>query len=919
MSPIPEDFTEEEVVTHVVGKKQLLGKVWKDNKTGEYVRYRCYSYGVEYKIGDAVYIESQRAEQPFYVCCIQEFKMTKRDSLMVHFKWFYRTNEIPEQMYQLLSQERHMENKVFHKQLQMAEKAAAIANGLGESYKPMMRRKKLNDQMLRTRELFESTTTDIHPCSVLRGKCTVYHCQDIKSVRDFTPLEDTFFFMLAYNPETRRLASTQGEIRVGASHQADCPECTPDVPIEERPEPEEELTWEPGRIHDHDLLMFLRAGRSMAAFAAMCDGESPDDGFKIASKDGIAATAIQLLHDNKYNTGEALQSLLKAPYSDYGNADPVRSWPEEDVKEFVKGLRIYGKNFFMIRQECLPYRETSELVEFYYLWKKSPGAAQNRPRGLKRVKGASKAGKSNRNEDDPDDLSSCSEDADDMDEDDNANNGSSEELSPYYCRHCYTTNSSNWHHAGTQKLLVCIECRVFFKKYSEFPCLEPARPNVNDEEDITSSEDEAAKQSAKVDQDSSAKESTGGASGSAAAMEPIEIKNDLPKSISLVSPVPQMPSSGGSGVVPNLGPHALPPTGSAHPGIPGLPAGGLIPGLPPPPQAHLQGRPGMLPEPARAPSPPPKPDGSECHRSQSAIFIRQWNRGEGSSCSRTDLFFKPVPDSTLARKREERLRKAKEREELKAAQNAQAHHAATAAKVPRLDLGNPFDPFRHGNPSSAGPAAPGLPGLPGMLPPGPGMAELERLDRERAASFMAAAMAANPRPALPGAAGSPFPPGFPPPGLSMEDMVRSAERQYLDQLALSADPLVRLQMAGINPEIPGAPSPLSAAYSGLLRPPAPPPGLDPRFRLPPVDLLHPPRPPPGFSLPSSATSRLPPPPPTAASGNAAGLDLVQRQLLLEREASLRQASAQQHLVAQQEEFLRNIEHEARARAAQQRP
>ena len=29
----------------------------------------------------------------------------------------------------------------------------------------------------------------------------------------------------------------------------------------------EELTWEPGRTHDHDLLMYLRAARSMAAFA----------------------------------------------------------------------------------------------------------------------------------------------------------------------------------------------------------------------------------------------------------------------------------------------------------------------------------------------------------------------------------------------------------------------------------------------------------------------------------------------------------------------------------------------------------------------------------------------------------------------------------------------------------------------------
>ena len=90
----------------------------------------------------------------------------------------------------------------------------------------------------------------------------------------------------------------------------------------------------------------------------------------------------------------------------------------------------------------------------------------------------------------------------------------------------------------------------------------------------------------------------------------------------------------------------------------------------------------------REPSPPPKPDGSECHRSQSAIFTRVWNRGEGNSCSRTDMVFKPVPASKLARKREERARKS---DEAKAHQEAvtnaalqAAHHAHAAAHMGRM-------------------------------------------------------------------------------------------------------------------------------------------------------------------------------------------------------------------------------------------
>jgi hypothetical protein len=70
-SPMPDECEEEDVITHVVGKKPLLGKVWKEKSRGDYIRYRCYNYGIEYKAGDAVYIESQRPDQPYYICCIQ--------------------------------------------------------------------------------------------------------------------------------------------------------------------------------------------------------------------------------------------------------------------------------------------------------------------------------------------------------------------------------------------------------------------------------------------------------------------------------------------------------------------------------------------------------------------------------------------------------------------------------------------------------------------------------------------------------------------------------------------------------------------------------------------------------------------------------------------------------------------------------
>ena len=240
-----------------------------------------------------------------------------------------------------------------------------------------------------------------------------------------------------------------------------------------------------------------------------------------------------------------------------GGADPARRWPEDDVKEFIKGLRHHGKNFFKIGKEFLPHREIPELVEFYYLWKKTPGAANNRPRGRKprpsvtggkRVKTSGKNGKGHRNEDDPDDLSSCSEEPD---ETGNGNGEEKDDLSHYYCRHCYTTSSRDWHHAGKEKLLVCLDCRIYFKKYGELPCLEPN--NLAFEEETTSEEEEEAiiedikpptdTEDKKIDinaieQDSSAEDPVDGAASyenvevNGTSDEPLEIKAELPKSFS---------------------------------------------------------------------------------------------------------------------------------------------------------------------------------------------------------------------------------------------------------------------------------------------------------------------------------------------------------------------------------------------------
>ncbi|XP_058967313.2 arginine-glutamic acid dipeptide repeats protein isoform X1 [Pocillopora verrucosa] len=398
---------------------------------------------IYYEPGDCVYIDSQRPDVAYFICAIKEFRMSKRDSLVVVVRWYYRPSEVPESVYQLLIQDRNAEN------------------GSGDNI--------LEDVAVKERELFISDATDVYPASALRGKCKVRPFVEITdSVKGYIDKEDCFFYVLGYNPETRRLANTKGEIRVGVSHQATLPECCP-FPVngfEDRENPMEELVWNP-TLDDYELMMFLRAARSMAQYAGMCNGGSPEDGYSAVSQDATTSNALNVLHQNNYDAAKALQALVKKPYP----KELEKRWSEDETKKFVKGLRQYGKNFYKIKKELLSHKETGELVEYYYTWKKTPTALSSRPHrrrrhNVLRRKALPRSSKSIVSE--FVDLSSCSEE--DYDSDD-----SERDLSLYCCRHCYTTESRSWHHGSQNKVILCDDCRIYYKKYGKLPATDETR------------------------------------------------------------------------------------------------------------------------------------------------------------------------------------------------------------------------------------------------------------------------------------------------------------------------------------------------------------------------------------------------------------------------------------------------------------
>ncbi|XP_008056461.1 arginine-glutamic acid dipeptide repeats protein [Carlito syrichta] len=456
--------------------------------TGEITSYITED-DVVYRPGDCVYIESRRPNTPYFICSIQDFKLvhnsqaccrsptpalcdppacslpvasqppqhlseagrgpvgSKRDHLLMNVKWYYRQSEVPDSVYQHLVQDRHNEN---------------------DSGRELV----ITDPVIKNRELFISDYVDTYHAAALRGKCNISHFSDIFAAREFKARVDSFFYILGYNPETRRLNSTQGEIRVGPSHQAKLPDLQPfPSPDGDTVTQHEELVWMPG-VNDCDLLMYLRAARSMAAFAGMCDGGSTEDGCVAASRDDTTLNALNTLHESGYDAGKALQRLVKKPVPKLIE----KCWTEDEVKRFVKGLRQYGKNFFRIKKELLPNKETGELITFYYYWKKTPEAASSRAHRrhrrqavFRRIKTRTASTPVNTPSRPPSseflDLSSASED--DFDSED-----SEQELKGYACRHCFTTTSKDWHHGGRENILLCTDCRIHFKKYGELPPIE---------------------------------------------------------------------------------------------------------------------------------------------------------------------------------------------------------------------------------------------------------------------------------------------------------------------------------------------------------------------------------------------------------------------------------------------------------------
>ncbi|XP_011308379.1 mesoderm induction early response protein 1 isoform X2 [Fopius arisanus] len=159
-----------------------------------------------------------------------------------------------------------------------------------------------------------------------------------------------------YSPDEEEWKKT---IMVGSDYQATIPEglCRYDdaLPYEN----EDKILWNPSFIPERETEEFLERAQlpsnkstSLPAGAHVRDDEQ----------------ALYLLLQCGYNLEEALR---RRRMNVLPPIDAISLWSEEECHNFESGLRTYGKDFHLIQKNKVRTRSVGELVQFYYLWKKT--------------------------------------------------------------------------------------------------------------------------------------------------------------------------------------------------------------------------------------------------------------------------------------------------------------------------------------------------------------------------------------------------------------------------------------------------------------------------------------------------------------------------------------------------------------------
>ncbi|XP_048456987.1 metastasis-associated protein MTA3-like [Rhincodon typus] len=87
-----------------------------------------------------------------------------------------------------------------------------------------------------------------------------------------------------------------------------------------------------------------------------------------ASRDITLFHAMDTLHKHNYDLTNAI-SILVPQGGPVLCRDEMEEWSASEASLFEEALEKYGKDFNDIRQDFLPWKSLTSIIEYYYMWK----------------------------------------------------------------------------------------------------------------------------------------------------------------------------------------------------------------------------------------------------------------------------------------------------------------------------------------------------------------------------------------------------------------------------------------------------------------------------------------------------------------------------------------------------------------------
>ncbi|TFK03041.1 ras association domain-containing protein 8 [Platysternon megacephalum] len=408
-----------------------------------------------YRVGDYVYFENS-SSNPYLIRRIEELNKTANGNVEAKVVCFYRRRDISNSL------------------IMLADKHAKEVEEESETTNEADLTDKQKHQ-LKHRELFLSRQYESLPATHIRGKCSVALLNETESVLSYLDKEDTFFYSLVYDPSLKTLLADKGEIRVGPRYQADVPDMLAEGELDDREQAKLEVkVWDPDSpLTDRQIDQFLVVARAVGTFARALDCSSSvrqpslHMSAAAASRDITLFHAMDTLHKHNYDLSSAISVLvpLGGPVL---CRDEMEEWSASEASLFEEALEKYGKDFNDIRQDFLPWKSLTSIIEYYYMWKTTDRYVQQ-----KRLKAAEAESKLKQvyiptyNKPNPNQLSSNNGKPGAVNGAMGASYQTQTSLIGRACESCYATQSHQWYSWGPPNMQcrLCASCWIYWKKY----------------------------------------------------------------------------------------------------------------------------------------------------------------------------------------------------------------------------------------------------------------------------------------------------------------------------------------------------------------------------------------------------------------------------------------------------------------------